>query len=86
MTSQKRDRSRAHFERALKSIPGGVNSPARAFGAVGGEPLIIERGDGPFLFDIDGNRLIDYVGSWGPHILGHRHPAVVVAIASPPLW
>ncbi|MBT6153647.1 MAG: glutamate-1-semialdehyde 2,1-aminomutase [Planctomycetaceae bacterium] len=80
MTSQKRDRSRDHFERALKSIPGGVNSPARAFGAVGGEPLIIERGDGPFLFDIDGNRLIDYVGSWGPHILGHRHPAVVAAI------
>jgi glutamate-1-semialdehyde 2,1-aminomutase len=80
VTSQKRDRSRDHFERALKSIPGGVNSPARAFGAVGGEPLIIERGDGPFLFDIDGNRLIDYVGSWGPHILGHRHPAVVAAI------
>jgi glutamate-1-semialdehyde 2,1-aminomutase len=80
MTSLKRDRSRAHFERAMKSIPGGVNSPARAFGAVGGEPLIIERGDGPFLFDIDGNRLIDYVGSWGPHILGHRHQSVLAAI------
>ena len=74
------DKSRAHFERASQSIPGGVNSPARAFGAVGGEPLVIERGEGPYLFDIDGNRLIDYVGSWGPHILGHRHPAVVEAI------
>jgi len=80
MTGLPRDNSRAHFERALKSIPGGVNSPARAFGGVGGEPLIIRRGDGPYLFDIDGNRLIDYVGSWGPHILGHRHPAVITAI------
>lgn len=75
-----RDKSRAQFERACRSIPGGVNSPARAFGGVGGEPLIIERGEGPYLFDIDGNRLIDYVGSWGPHILGHRHPAVISAI------
>jgi glutamate-1-semialdehyde 2,1-aminomutase len=80
MPSITRDKSRAHFKRASQSIPGGVNSPARAFGAVGGEPLIIERGEGPYLFDIDGNRLIDYVGSWGPHILGHRHPAVVEAI------
>jgi glutamate-1-semialdehyde 2,1-aminomutase len=64
------DKSRAHFQRALKSIPGGVNSPARAFGAVGGEPVIIERGEGAYLFDIDGNRYVDYVGSWGPHILG----------------
>ncbi|MEX2287124.1 MAG: glutamate-1-semialdehyde 2,1-aminomutase [Planctomycetaceae bacterium] len=75
-----RQKSQAHFQRALKSIPGGVNSPARAFGAVGGTPLIIDRGQGAHLYDIDGNRLIDYVGSWGPHILGHRHPAVVAAI------
>ena len=76
----KRDKSHAAFTRACKSIPGGVNSPARAFGGVGGEPLIIERGEGAYLYDIDGNRLIDYVGSWGPHILGHRHPAVLAAI------
>lgn len=75
-----RDKSREHFQRASRVIPGGVNSPARAFGGVGGDPLIIDRGDGPYLFDIDGNRLIDYVGSWGPHILGHRHPAVMAAI------
>jgi glutamate-1-semialdehyde 2,1-aminomutase len=76
----KREKSHAAFTRACKSIPGGVNSPARAFGGVGGEPLIIERGEGAYLHDIDGNRLIDYVGSWGPHILGHRHPAVLAAI------
>jgi glutamate-1-semialdehyde 2,1-aminomutase len=75
-----RDQSTAHYQRACRTIPGGVNSPARAFGAVGGEPLIIERGEGPYLYDLDGNRLIDYVGSWGPHILGHRHPAVIEAI------
>ena len=80
MSGLSREKSRAHFERASRSIPGGVNSPARAFGGVGGEPLIIERGEGPYLFDIDGNRLIDYIGSWGPHILGHRHPAVIGAI------
>ncbi len=73
-------RSGQHFESASKVIPGGVNSPARAFGAVGGSPLIINRGEGAYLYDIDGNRLIDYVGSWGPHILGHRHPAVIQAI------
>jgi len=75
-----RDKSRAHFQRACRTIPGGVNSPARAFGAVGGEPVIIQRGEGPYLFDIDGNRFIDYVGSWGPLILGHRHEAVLGAI------
>ncbi len=73
-------KSRSAFARACRVIPGGVNSPARAFGAVGGEPLFIERGEGQFLFDIDGNRLIDYVGSWGPHILGHGHPSVTTAI------
>ncbi|MFN0195571.1 MAG: glutamate-1-semialdehyde 2,1-aminomutase [Planctomycetaceae bacterium] len=75
-----RAKSREHFARACQSIPGGVNSPARAFGAVGGDPLIIERGDAQYLYDIDGNRLLDYVGSWGPHILGHRHPAVQTAL------
>jgi glutamate-1-semialdehyde 2,1-aminomutase len=76
----KRERSRDQFARARRSIPGGVNSPARAFGAVGGEPPFIERGEGPFLFDVDGNRYLDYVGSWGPLILGHAHPEVVEAI------
>ena len=68
------------FERARRVIPGGVNSPARAFGAVGGQPLFIARGEGPFLFDIDGNQYLDYVGSWGPLILGHAHPRVVRAV------
>src|SRR5262252_6659026 len=75
-----RTRSRQAFERACRVIPGGVNSPARAFGAVGGEPLFIDRGEGPFLYDIAGNRYLDYVGSWGPLILGHAHPRVVKAI------
>jgi glutamate-1-semialdehyde 2,1-aminomutase len=75
-----RTKSQTHFQRASKVIPGGVNSPARAFGAVGGEPLIIERGEGAYLHDIDGNQLIDYIGSWGPHILGHRDPEVIAAI------
>ena len=60
-------------------MPGGVNSPARAFGGVGGEPIVVERGEGAYLWDVDGNRYIDYVGSWGPLILGHAHPAVVAA-------
>ena len=57
-----------------------VNSPARAFGGVGGEPIFVSRGEGPYLYDIDGNRYIDYVGSWGPLILGHAHPRVIRAI------
>lgn len=80
MTAISRAKSLAHFELAQKFIPGGVNSPARAFGGVGGSPLIIKRGAGAYLFDIDGNQLIDFVGSWGPHILGHNHPDVVAAI------
>jgi glutamate-1-semialdehyde 2,1-aminomutase len=76
-----RPRSRLAFERACRVIPGGVNSPARAFGAVGGHPLFIARGEGPYLFDIDGNRYLDFVGSWGPLILGHNHPRVVQAIS-----
>jgi glutamate-1-semialdehyde 2,1-aminomutase len=75
-----RENSRKCFERACRVIPGGVNSPARAFGGVGGDPLIIARGEGAHLIDVDGNRLLDYVGSWGPHILGHGHPAVVDAV------
>ena len=61
-------------------IPGGVNSPARAFGAVGGQPIFMDRGQGQYLYDIDGNRYIDYIGSWGPMIVGHAHPKVVAAI------
>jgi len=72
--------SQKQFERAQACIPGGVNSPARAFGAVGGTPAFIASGDGPWMTDIDGNRYIDFVGSWGPHILGHRHPTVMRAI------
>ena len=75
-----RTRSREEFRRAQAVLPGGVNSPARAFGAVGGEPLVIRKGDGCYLWDVDGNQLIDFVGSWGPHLLGHRHPAVMAAI------
>jgi glutamate-1-semialdehyde 2,1-aminomutase len=76
------DRPRSHeaFRRAKRHIPGGVNSPARAFGAVGGEPPFMDRGAGAYLFDIDGHRYIDFVGSWGPLILGHAHPRVVAAV------
>jgi len=75
-----RPRSKKAFQRALQLMPGGVNSPARAFGAVGGTPLFIDRAEGAYLFDIDGNRYLDYIGSWGPMILGHRPPAVVEAL------
>jgi glutamate-1-semialdehyde 2,1-aminomutase len=66
--------------RARRLFPGGVSSPVRAFGAVGGEPRVLVRGQGAHVWDADGNRLIDYVGSWGPMILGHAHPRVVAAI------
>jgi glutamate-1-semialdehyde 2,1-aminomutase len=68
------------FAAAQKVIPGGVNSPVRAFRAVGGQPLFIDQAEGPYLWDADGNRYIDYVLSWGPLILGHAHPAVVKAL------
>ncbi len=68
------------FERAQKVIPGGVNSPVRAFRAVGGTPRFIERAQGPYIFDAEGKRYIDYIGSWGPMILGHGHPAVLEAV------
>ena len=73
-------RSQQLFERARLSIPGGVNSPVRAYRSVGGTPPFIERGEGSHIFDADGNEYIDYVGSWGPLILGHRHPAVMDAL------
>ena len=70
------------FNRAVNLIPGGVNSPVRACKSVGAEPIFIDRAEGCFIFDADGNRYIDYIGSWGPLILGHRHPAVMEAIVS----
>ncbi len=70
----------AAFDRAKRLIPGGVNSPARAFGGVGGSPLFIQRAEGPWLYDIDGRAYLDYIGSWGPMILGHAHPQVLDAI------
>ena len=76
----KTDRSHALFTRAQALIPGGVNSPVRAFKSVGGEPFFVQRAEGPYLFDVDGNRYIDYVGSWGPMIVGHNHPAVREAV------
>jgi glutamate-1-semialdehyde 2,1-aminomutase len=82
-TKKKRDRRRSReiFDRAEKVLVGGVNSPVRAFRSVGGEPLIIERGDGQYLYDADGNKLLDYVCSWGAMLLGHANPAVTSAIA-----
>ena len=74
--------SEALLERAQKSIPGGVNSPVRAFKGVGGTPVFFAAGDGAYLTDVDGNRYIDYVGSWGPMILGHSARAVVEAVKS----
>ncbi len=74
-------RSRALFKAAQALMPGGVSSPVRAFRAVGGDPRFIARGEGARIHDVDGNSYLDYVGSWGPLILGHAHPAVVAAIA-----
>jgi glutamate-1-semialdehyde 2,1-aminomutase len=68
------------FLRAQKSIPGGVNSPVRAFRSVGGTPIFMAKANGAYLWDADGNKYIDYVGSWGPFILGHQHPAVIEAL------
>jgi glutamate-1-semialdehyde 2,1-aminomutase len=73
-------KSEALFRRAVEKIPGGVNSPVRAFRGVGGQPLFIARGQGSHLFDADGNEFIDYVGSWGPLLLGHRHPEILAAL------
>lgn len=76
-----RRHSKEIFERAEKVLVGGVNSPVRAFRSVGGEPLIIERGEGQFLYDADGNQILDYVCSWGAMLLGHAHPAITQAVA-----
>jgi len=75
-----RERSEQLFNAARRSIPGGVNSPVRAFNGVGGHPVFVARAEGPWIFDEDGNRYVDYVGSWGPMIVGHQHPAVLAAI------
>jgi glutamate-1-semialdehyde 2,1-aminomutase len=76
----KNEKSRDLFERAQQYIPGGVNSPVRAFKGVGGNPLFFKAGEGPYLIDVDDNRYIDYVGAWGPLILGHSHPGVIEAL------
>jgi len=75
-----RTKSEQAFAHACQLMPGGVNSPARAFGAVGGEPIFIQRGSGAYLYDIDDNQYIDYIGSWGPMILGHAYPKVQEAL------
>lgn len=69
-------KSEALFEKACKLIPGGVNSPVRAFGSIGGTPRFIDRADGAYMYDVDGNKYLDFIGSWGPMILGHNHPAI----------
>ncbi|HME04559.1 MAG TPA: aminotransferase class III-fold pyridoxal phosphate-dependent enzyme, partial [Solirubrobacteraceae bacterium] len=73
-------RSAELYRRAVEVIPGGVNSPVRAMRAIGREPIFIARGEGAELIDVDGNRFIDYVCSWGPLILGHAHPHVLAAV------
>ncbi len=73
-------KSQELFGRAQQIIPGGVNSPVRAFKSVGGQPVFIARGEGSHLFDVDGNEYIDYVGSWGPLLLGHRHPEILASL------
>src|ERR1700726_160456 len=78
---RERRRSREIFDRASKLLVGGVNSPVRAFRSGGGDPLIIERGEGQYLYDADGNQLLDYVCSWGAILLGHANPAISGAIA-----
>src|ERR1700688_641718 len=78
---RERKRSREIFERAEKVLVGGVNSPVRAFRSVGGEPLIIDRGSGQYLYDADGNELLDFVCSWGAMLLGHANPAISEAIS-----
>src|SRR6266704_122092 len=72
--------SQALFEEAQRLLPGGVNSPVRAFHGVGGTPVFIDSANGPYLYDVDGNRYLDYVQSWGPMILGHAYPGVVEAV------
>src|SRR4051812_11709866 len=80
VTRRSRERSRELFARASRRLPGGVDSPVRAFKSVGGDPLFLRRGQGARVWDEDGNSYVDYVGSWGPLILGHAHPAIVEAV------
>ena len=80
--TRSRTRSRDLFARAARVIPGGVNSPVRAFRAVGGEPVFFQRSSGAYLYDVDGNQYLDYVGSWGPMILGHAHPQILAAVSA----
>ena len=80
MASLTDSRSGEAYRRALTRLPGGVNSPVRAMGAIGRDPIFVDRGEGAELIDIDGNRFVDYVCSWGPLILGHAHPAVIDAV------
>ncbi|MBU5678260.1 aminotransferase class III-fold pyridoxal phosphate-dependent enzyme, partial [Alkaliphilus sp. MSJ-5] len=75
-------RSEELFTRAVQHIPGGVNSPVRAFAAVGSTPRFIRKADKQFIWDVEGNRYIDYIGSWGPMILGHNFPAIREAVIS----
>src|SRR4051812_49530348 len=75
-----RKESEKLFAEALKYIPGGVNSPVRAFRAVGGQPFFVNRAQGAHVWDVDGKELIDYVGTWGPAILGHAHPKIISAV------
>jgi glutamate-1-semialdehyde 2,1-aminomutase len=82
VTAQTGSRTASLVRRAEQLFPGGVNSPVRAFRSVGRPPLVLERGDGPSVWDADGTRYVDYVGAWGPALLGHRHPAVTAAIAA----
>src|SRR5262245_48251876 len=80
MTQASSSRNDALFTRAQRSTPGGVNSPVRAFRSVGGTPRFITRAEGPYFWDADGKRYIDYIGSWGPAIVGHAHPEVIKAV------
>src|SRR3954449_6171071 len=75
-----RPKSEQFFAEALKYIPGGVNSPVRAFRGVGGQPFFVDRAKGSHVFDVDGNEYVDYVGTWGPAILGHAHPKIIQAV------
>jgi len=77
----KTDKSKELFATAKTLMPGGVNSPVRAFGSVGGEPIFIDHAKGAHVFDVDGNKYVDYVGSWGPAIVGHAHPEVLQAVS-----
>ena len=79
-TSFNTTRSKQVFARAQSLMPGGVSSPVRAFKSVGGDPVVFDRVSGAYAWDVDGNQYIDYIGSWGPAIVGHAHPEVIEAL------